>query len=146
LLSLTLGEADVKGFMNRLLLDDVFDGFEMRGAEITALTRVSISGAKEPEGFLTWGECKSLITAIAKSGPRPRYMKVVFSCDAETTAAMHANAKALFINMTYDNGGTTFTTACAQREFALDKTLDAKWDAHVMAFFKQKNINVKTAE
>jgi hypothetical protein len=145
LLSLTLDESSVKGFMNRLLKDDIFDTFEIRGIEIAAVTRISISGYKdqEPDDSLTWAECKPLITAIIKSGSRPRYMKVIFCNGIEATAALHENAQALFINMTYDNGQVIFTTACAQKEFALDKSLDIKWDSHVMAFFKKYGIDVK---
>ena len=143
LLSLYIEESNVKNFMNRLLLEDIFEDFELRGAEIAAQLRVSVSGEVEPEGFITWGQAKPLITAIIKNGPRPRYMKIIFAGSREMVAAVHENAQALFINMTYENGQVTFTTACAQKQFALDKTLDTRWDAWVSAYFRQNGIIVK---
>jgi hypothetical protein len=151
LLSLAIEESAVKDFMNRLLLENLFDPFEVRGVEISALTRVSISGAKEQttenpagerENYLLWSQVKSLVTAVIKNGERPRSVKIVFSADAEAAANFHANAKALFLNMTYENNQTAFTTACAQKQFSLDKSLDTQWDEWVAEFFKRQGVNV----
>jgi hypothetical protein len=127
-----------------MLLEKIFDAFEIRGVEITAQTRISVSGAKDPEGFLSWAECKPLITAIIKTGPRPRLMKIIFCTDSKTTEAIHENAQAVFLNMTYENNQVTFTTACAQKQFALDKSLDNEWDSWVKEFFRRNDIIIST--
>jgi hypothetical protein len=112
---------------------------------------VSVSGEREEEEteekksrFVSWPALKDLLTAIIKSGPRPRYMKVVFSVKDDNAVLLHANAQALFLNLIYENNTVRFTTATAQKQFVLDKTLDTEWDNYITAFFKKHNVNVKT--
>lgn len=154
MLAFAIADSSVKGFMNRLLREDIFDLYEVRGVEINTLTRVEISGALTPSRheeaapapggrvrpFCTWSQLRPLVHAIIKLGERPRSMKIIFACDESTTAALHPNAQALFLNLTYENGGVTFTTATAQKQFALDKSLDAQWEDHVAIFFKRNGI------
>ena len=141
MLLFTLEETHVKNFMRRLLREPLFDSFQLRAAEIIALARVSVYGENE-NTFSTWEQMKPIVTAIIKNGPKPRYIKIVFSAGAETLAA-HENAQAFFINMVYENNQITFTTACAQKQFSMDKTLDSQWDAYVFQFFKNNNLPVK---
>jgi hypothetical protein len=142
LLSFFIEENAVKDFMNRLLRESIFDGFEARTVDITALACISIFGQTESENdnILTWSEIKPLVTAVIKSGPRPRYMKIIFSANKELTVSVHENAKALFLNMTYENNKISFTTACAQKVFTLDKSLDKQWDVWVKDFFMGNKI------
>ncbi len=144
MLSLSIPEPHVKSFMNRLLRESLFDAFEIRGAEVAARTRISVSGAIEDEagGFVKWAEIKPLITEIVKTGGRPRYMKIIFSADSGVVGTIHENAQALFLNLVYENNGVTFTTASAQKQFALDKSLDTQWDEHIMKFFAEGKIEV----
>ena len=139
-----IGESEVKGFMNRLLREALFDGYEVRGVEISAMTRVDISGeteADETRRFCLWSELRPLVRLIIQQGEKPRAVKIVFSCGAEVCAAVHENASALFLNLLYENGGVTFTAATAQKQFALDKSLDAAWDDYVSRFFKDHGVN-----
>jgi hypothetical protein len=142
MLSLELEKADVKNFMGRLLRENIFDAFEFRAAEIFATKKIAIDGTNENGEFDSWGEARTLIYEIIKLCAKPRQMKIIFS--QKNSHEIHTNAAALFLNFVYENDGVTFVTATAQKEFALDKSLDTAWDDFVCGFFKQINVNVKS--
>ena len=155
MIAVNLDAASIKGFMGRMLREDMLDEFEVRGVEIGVDIRISINGALEavtedetpkPQGFTTWGALRPLVYTIIKSCPKPKLLKIVFSYSAKDAHQLHTNAAALFLNMVYENDNLSFTTATAQKEFALDKTLDNSWDEWVRGFFIQKNITVTDRE
>jgi len=143
MLALELDKAEVKGFMGKLLREGMFDGFEVRTVEIAAKTRVTIDGKLEAEenektGFAMWEETRPLVYEIIKLSAKPRLVKIVFSWKGE----IHTNAAALFLNLVYENDSVTFTTAAAQKEFVLDKSLDIAWDEWVRGFFAKTGVSV----
>jgi len=158
MIAVTMDSAAVKSFMGRLLKEDVLDKFEVRGVEIGIATRVSINGAievaggakdenvKVPTVYSTWEALRPLVYSIIKTSTKPSLVKIVFSHKAQEATAIHANAAALFLNMVYENDAVQFTTATAQKEFALDKSLDNAWDEWVRGFFISKNIAVTDRE
>ena len=161
MIAVTMDVNLVKGFMGRLLKEDVLDELEVRSAEIGIDTRVSINGAieagesiseenerpvKPAAVYSTWEAMRPLVYSIIKTGAKPRLVKIVFSYKASDVASIHANAAALFLNMLYENGTVSFTTATAQKEFSLDKSLDSSWDEWVRGFFVRKNIEVTDRE
>ena len=153
MLALQLDNTAVKTFMGQILREDIFDMFEVRSIDIAVATRINIDGqleagpqeddseGKKP-GFATWGALRPLVLGIIKTSPKPGYMKIVFSYPAVGACEIHANAAALFLNMAYENDTVTFTTGASQREFALDKTLDANWDEWVRGFFTKAGLQV----
>jgi len=161
MLAVAMDAGLVKGFMGRLLREDTLDEFEVRGVEIGLNTRVSINGVletaegsseenaqeiKTPATYIAWGALRPLVYSIIKTSAKPRLVKIVFSYKAPDIANIHANAAALFLNMVYENDAVSFTTATAQKEFALDKSLDISWDEWVRGFFMRKNIIVTNRE
>ena len=141
MLALKLNDNEVKAFMGLLLREELFDGFDVRSVEISAGVHISIDCGGE-DGFSCWGEMRPLVHTIIKSGPKPRLVKIIFSHKAQQTVEIHPNAAALFLNLVYENDNVSFTTATAQKEFALDKTHDATWDEWVMRFFQEKGLPV----
>ncbi|MCL2203746.1 MAG: DUF5721 family protein [Defluviitaleaceae bacterium] len=145
----TLDPAAVKDFMGRLLREDFLDFFAVRNVELTLATRISISGQLEtedeprPAAHATWGDLRPLVYALIKRGIKPKLLKIVLSHPAPTQ--IHENAAALFLNLTYEKDGVAFTTATAQREFALDKSLDKAWDPWVRDFFEKSGVQVGSA-
>ncbi|MCL1862916.1 MAG: DUF5721 family protein [Defluviitaleaceae bacterium] len=140
MLALELHKDDVKKFMGRLLREGLFDSYEARLAEIVTVVRVAIDGAAETEGYAKWETTRPLVYEIIKLTEKPKMLKLVFSYAA--APEIHKNAAALFLNIVYENDGVTFTTACAQKEFAMDKSLDIAWDDFVRAFFEKAGIVV----
>ncbi|MCL2372710.1 MAG: DUF5721 family protein [Defluviitaleaceae bacterium] len=145
MLAMELDTAAVKPFMASLLREDLFDKFETRSVEVVGKSRISIENNAEG-GYIPWGELRPLVHTIVKAGGKPRYVKVVLSFPGEKTSVVHGNAAALFLNLVYENDGVTFTTATAQREFQLEKTLDQAWDTWVAGFFARKGLEVKSRE
>jgi hypothetical protein len=141
MLSLSITDP-VKQFMNRLLREDLFDAFEMREAVLIARTRSLLYGALEDEagGYVAWGGIRAVLTEIIKHGGKPRSFKITFSADNAVCAGLHDNAQACFVNIVYENDAVTVTTAASQKEFAMDKTLDAAWDTYVQEFFTARGI------
>ena len=161
MIAVTMDPGLVKAFMGRLLREDMLDEFEVRGVELGISTRVSINGAlesteaatiedapvaKAPTTYITWEALRPLVYSIIKTSTKPKLVKIVFSYKASEATAIHANAAALFLNMVYENDAVSFTTATAQKEFALDKSLDDSWDNWVRGFFVRKNIVVTDRE
>jgi len=151
MIAVQMDSAGVKEFMNRLLRDDILNVFEVRGIEMTINTRMSIDGAlitseNGPQGFISWEALRPLLFAIIKTGAKPRQIKIIFSFKAEEVKEIHPNAAALFLNMIYENDNVNFTTATAQKEFSLEKSLDDTWDEWVRGFFNEKNITVTDRE
>ena len=159
MISVSMDMAAVKGFMGKLLREDVLDEFEIRGAELSLNIRISINGALESPGtaseegtkptstgYISWGNLRPMVYDIIKAGAKPKQVKIVFSYKAQDVKTIHPNAAALFLNMVYENDAVFFTTATAQREFALDKSLDDSWDEWVREFFVQKGIAVTDRE
>jgi len=142
MLAMELDKDNVKGFMAKLLREEIFDAFEVRTVEVATTTRITIDGAAEQGGFATWAAVRPLLYEIIKLCPKPRFMKIIFSCREE----VHTNAAALFLNLVYENDGVTFTTAAAQKEFALDKSLDFAWDDWMREFFAKNGLSVKDRE
>jgi len=153
MLALELDKSAVKTFMGQLLRGDIFDIFEVRSIEIATATRINIDGLLEIEtekdkkpSFATWEALRPLVYEIIKASPKPKHVKIVFSYKAEEACDIHPNAAALFLNMTYENDGVSFTTGVSQREFALDKSLDSNWDEWVKAFFTKTGLSVNDRE
>ncbi|MCL2225300.1 MAG: DUF5721 family protein [Defluviitaleaceae bacterium] len=152
MLALEMEKSDVKGFMGRLLREELFDKFEARLVEVATTTKITIDGlritepteenAAEPPAFATWGEMRPLVYEIIKFSAKPRQVKIIFAGDTE----IHTNAAALFLNLLYENDTVTFTTATAQKQFAMDKTLDNAWDDSTRKFFSDAGITVSDRE
>jgi len=161
MIAVTIEPQAVKSFMNRILKEETLDHFEVRAIEMTITTRISINGIIEPETpseeptegtkptpptYTTWATLRPLLFAIIKTGAKPKQIKIIFSYKATETNNLHPNAAALFLNMVYEGGTVSFTTATAQKEFALDKSLDETWDKWIRNFFTQNSISVTDRE
>ena len=145
MLALELNQSAVKSFMGQILRDEIFDVFDVRSVELLVQARITIDGSTEA-GFSSWQELRPLVYNIIKASPKPRYLKIIFSLKPEESQTIHPNAAALFLNLVYENDTVTFTTATAQKEFALDKTLDAAWDEWTVNFFAKKSLPVTERE
>ena len=143
MLSLEIHKDDVKIFMGKLLREGIFDTFESRMVEIvTTAMRVNIDGTKEEAsaGYSKWETVRPLAYEFIKQTEKPKMLKIIFS--KESPDEIHKNAAALFLNLVYENDGVIFTTACAQKEFAMDKTMDVEWDNYVRKFLAEAKVSV----
>jgi len=146
----------IKPIMNQLLKGAAFDGFLVRGAEISVFTKIEISGILDknfyPEAqrnelnrnYVYWGEIKPFALSAIKGGRAPSTLKIVFSAADEEVSALHGNASAMFLNLLYEDGKLRLTTAVSQRSFTLDKSADAAWDAYIKGFIEKNHWLVST--
>ena len=136
MLALKLGDDLVKGFMGRLLREDIFNDFKVRNVDILAKNRFSLDGeiaGSEVKDFSMWNEVQPLVFEIVKQMGKPSVLKIVLS--HKDPQKIHENASALFLNLMYENGNVNFTTATSQKAFALERTLDSTWDEWMRSFF-----------
>jgi len=150
---------DIKILMNRLLKEDVFDKFEVRGVEVFGFTKFTASGVLDrtalPEdgaekagetarSYCLWEELRPYVYAWVRGGRTPRSMKIVFSLGDDAVRKAHENAAAMFLNLNFEEGAARFTTAIAQKTFTMDKTVDQVWDQKIVNFFKKHFPSVST--
>lgn len=141
---------DVKKFMALLLSGNAFNSFELRSAEIMTRGKFTFDGrynrdydgAQVDRAYCLWSEVRQNFFDLIKGKRLPKYIKLVFALGEEYLENLHKNAKAAFINIVFENGKVTFTTGTAQRDFALDKSLDEVWENKVMALFKKLGISI----
>lgn len=152
MLSFIVEKENIKELMNGLLRGDIFNSFEVREAQISSFITFQINGLLshelteklEPKRyFVTWQEIKPICFDFIKGRAKPKSIKIVFSKDIEFTNAFHSNAAALFLNFNYENERdvATFTAATSQKEFALNKDIDMKWEEYILKFFDSNMIS-----
>lgn len=151
---LKIPELELKDFMNKLIKEETFDAFEIRGVEINSFTKIEISGIQDKDflsddekelelkKYCTWKKLRPYVFNIIKGNKRPRSIKIVFSLENEKLSLIHENASALFLNMNFENNEISFTTGVSQKSFSMDKSLDVSWDDYVVEFFKESKITI----
>jgi len=156
MLALKIQGQGIRGFMHKLLNEPVFDRFEVRGVTIISFTRFEISCALESRAeeeavdgterrFCDWARLRPCVKQLIVGEKTPRLMKVIFALSSERAAAVHENAAALFLNVTYENGEVLFTTASSEKSFSLDKGIDAAWEEMVQRFMNKHGIQTADA-
>ena len=144
-------ESDVKAFMAQLLRDDTFYLFDVRGVEIAAMTKFQISGALDKdyiEGeaeqeaglYCPWRLLQPTVRELIKGKKRPKSIKLTLSLPAERTSALHQNASAFFLNISYEHDEILCTTGASEKHFSMDKAVNAAWDDYIKAFIEEKNV------
>ncbi|MDR2940005.1 MAG: DUF5721 family protein [Clostridiales bacterium] len=145
MLAIKISETEIKQFMAILIKGDKFDSFETRGAEINSFTKVTFSCildkdyfTNEVGSYAAWGVIKPYVFNIIKGNKRPKSLKIVFA--VKNPSLIHENAKALFLNVAFDNNIVLCTTAAAQINFTMDKSIDMLWESYIKEFFSQLQI------
>ena len=137
MLALTLPETEVKTFMGKLLREETFDTFDVKSVAIDSFARFDIAATEER---VSWATVKPHAFSIIKSGQKPSLVKIVLSMNQAEAEQLFTDAKALFINITFENDGVMLTTGAAQKTFSMDKTLERAWDEHALGVLIKNNI------
>jgi len=142
-------DEEVKSFMNKLLRDYIFDNFEVRNIKIQTFVKYDINcnlsndyirENKKERFFCNWEEIKPYIFQIIKGKKKPLRIKIIFSMPEKKALEIHNNAKALFLNLNFENDIITFTTGTSQINFSMNKEVDIAWEEYIKEFFKKHNI------
>ena len=139
---------DINKFMNFLLTDNTFDRFQFRSGEIMTRARFTIDGrynrdydnSTDERPYCLWGEIRHNFLDLIKGKKLPAYIKLVLALDEKSLSRLHENAQAAFINIIFEKNRVNFTTGSAQKNFSMDKSLDAAWEDMIKQYFSHLGI------
>jgi len=155
---------DVKDFMNKLLLQPIFDAFLVVEGSIITYNTFHIDGhlhldfySKEEQEalgldtrqFSRWQELRSFCLELIKGKHTPLAFQFTFQLSPENTARLlaqtgspfsPADVRGLVLNIRYENDRLFCTTGTSMNLFSLDKSLDQAWDQMVQKFFTRQEI------
>ena len=156
---------DVKDFMSKFLISNVFDNFLLTELDIVTFNHFHIDGKLNKEFFnndeveilgkrnySTWKDVKPYAFSAIKGNKLPLLIKVVFALSPENIekviqksgVSMKAEeVNGLFINIRYEKENLSIITGTSIKTFTLDKTLDQVWDGYVKSFLKHNEIAVE---
>ena len=152
---------DVKDFMNKLLIGEVFDNFLLVSFEISSFAKVTIDGVRneawyeDSEGlgrYLSWKELRNKVSLLVKGDRIPLTMKAVFRLSETNTEKVAAklginNAVekdyGLFFNLKFENNEVNIVTGVSVTDFLISKELGNLWDEDLHKFLKYYQIAVE---
>ena len=134
---LALSVSDVKGFMVKLLKEEVFDDFQLRNAVINAFARFEIYGANE-DGCALWGVVRPHVYSIIKGDRLPKNIKIILGKEMRQDGADSPDS--LFVNIHFEDGKVNLTTGISKKGFSLDKSDDERWDTQVIRFLEDNEV------
>ena len=151
---------DVKDFMNRLLIGEVFDNFLLVSFEITNYAKITIDGVKneawyeeEVSGrYVTWKEVRDKISSLLKGDRVPLGIKGVFRLSEENTDKTAAKLGikdaaekdyGLFFTLKFEKGEINIVTGVSVTDFLMSKQIGNLWDEDLLKFLKYYQIAVE---
>ena len=152
---------DVKDFMNKLLIGEVFDNFLLVSFEISSFAKVTIDGLRnevwdedsESLGkYLNWKELRNKVSLLVKGDRIPLTMKAVFRLSQTNTEKVAAKLGindavekdyGLFFNLKFENNEVNIVTGVSVTDFLISKELGNLWDEDLIKFLKYYQIAVE---
>lgn len=147
--------SDVKIFMKKLLIDDVFDHFLLDESTITTYNTFSINGHIQKsyytdeeyeqlknKDFTYWEAIKPMCFNIIKGKKTPLSFKIILKLDPEATLNFINEqglnndniVSSLYININYENMALNCISATSYKSFSLDKTIENAFDKYIEKF------------
>lgn len=151
MLAFSIKEYEIKNFMQKLLKEETFDKLEVRSISLETIVKYDILGNinkdyleedDKDRYFVKWKEMKPYVSYLIKGKIKPKFFKIVFSLDDKAVSVLCDNAKAMFLNLTYQDNEIIGTTGTSQKAFSLDKKEDKIWEDVVLRFFSKNGINI----
>lgn len=161
---LALEIIDIKDFMNKLLVSEVFDRFSFVEATITTFNTFTIDGKLQHDFFDTdtkaalleksteyslWQDIKSYCFSIIRGRRTPLNFKIVFELShnqvqsllKNETSAADIPVRNFYLNIQYKNQTLLCTTGVSYASFSMDKRLEHLWDDSLITFFSSHHIS-----
>ena len=149
----TLQVADVRAFMNLLLLSDTFDSWGFQGASVTSLTQYTIDGSintdylteaereASKETGLVFSDFREVLTGIIRSGRTPLRMTIVLTCPRELLAG-HQSTTAGSYQMTirFQDKSLKLISGISIGSFSMDRSDAVFWDSFLPAYLEKLHI------
>ena len=151
---------DVKDFMNKLLIGEVFDNFLLVSFEITNYAKITIDGVKneawyedEVTGrYVSWKEVREKISSLLKGDRVPIGIKGVFRLSEENTDKTAAKLGikdaaekdyGLFFTLKFEKGEINIVTGVSVTDFLMSKQIGNLWNEDLLKFLKYYQIAVE---
>ena len=151
---------DIKDFMNKLLIGEVFDNFLLVSFEITNYAKITIDGVKneawyeeEVSGrYVAWKEVRDKISSLLKGDRVPIGIKGVFRLSDENTDKTAAKLGikdaaekdyGLFFTLKFEKGEINIVTGVSVTDFLMSKQIGNLWDEDLLKFLKYYQIAVE---
>ena len=152
---------DVKDFMNKLLIGEVFDNFLLVSFEISSFAKVTIDGLRNEAWYedgeilgryLNWKELRNKVSLLLKGERVPLAMKSVFRLSETNTEKVAAKLGVndavekdygLFFNLKFENNEVSIVTGVSVTDFLISKELGNLWDEDLIKFLKYYQIAVE---
>ena len=152
---------DVKDFMNKLLIGEVFDNFLLVSFEINSFAKVTIDGLRNEAWYedseslgryLNWKELRNKVSLMVKGDRIPLTMKAVFRLSETNTEKVASKLGinnvvekdyGLFFNLKFENNEVSIVTGVSVTDFLISKELGNLWDEDLIKFLKYYQIAVE---
>lgn len=156
---------DIKSFVRKLLMEEVFDTFLLVEANVKSNVNYHISGRINKDFFdsdeleemgcteyAAWRTTRPHVLNVIKGKKQPLSFKIVFILsnpnieriiEKNNLPLSVDDVAYLALNIYFDGNNMTATTIASLKSFSLDKTLENLWDKNVLAFFKHNEIPVE---
>ncbi len=160
MLSLTI--KDLKQFMNKLLIGDTFDNMCLSEAYICTSCSYTIDGklnthfynedelkSMPSSRYTSWKNIKPFAFSIIKGRKVPELLKITFVLPEAVVAKLILDndlnfdpdcVNGLFLNVRYQDGTVTMTTASSLSTFTLDRSLDETFERYILNFLSDADI------
>lgn len=160
---------DVKDFMSKLLIGEVFDSFCVVEATITTYCTFTMDGTLRQDFFDTdtqtalkeahttyaaWKELRPHCYSIIKGKRTPLSFKIIFQLPYAQIERILKNSRVpfgadlvngLFLNIHYRGNELFCTTGTSLKTFSPDKSLDQLWDSMIPNYFRKHQIAFEEA-
>lgn len=151
---------DVKDFMNKLLMGEVFNNFLLVSFEINNYVKITIDGERNKAWYqdeimgryVSWREVKERISSLIKGGRVPLSIKGVFRLSEENTDKMASKLGikgaieqdyGLFFTLKFEKGDINIVTGVSVTDFLMSKEIGNLWDEDLLKFLKYYKIAVE---
>lgn len=154
--------ADIKHFMQKLLLTDSFDRFYLLEGAVTTFNTFRLDGTLQKSYYTQeeqeqlagrslsyWAEVRPFCLNLIKGKRTPLSFHFTFQLSASNTEKLllqtgisipPEQVRGLLINVRYDGHSLSCTTGTSLSVFTMDKKLDHAWDDMVQKYFRQEGI------
>ena len=163
MLSLTI--KDLKQFMNKLLINNTFDNMCLSEAYICTGCNFTIDGKLNTQfynedelntmsssRYSSWKTIKPFVFSIIKGKKVPELLRITLVLPETVAARLILEndlnfdpdcVNGLFLNIRYQDGSVTMTTASSLNTFTLDHSLDEAFEKYIVKFLTDADISYK---
>jgi hypothetical protein len=154
---------NIRNFMSKLLMKELFDQFYISEATISTYNTFQINGELNkdfytseelellgPMKYSRWEKVRPYCFELIKGNKTTSYFKFIFLLPEESLSKLieenHldytlADINGLFVNIKFSEGVLTCVTGSSIRVFTMDKSLDHAFDTSIKQFLSKNSVD-----